>query len=233
MAKPLLLCDTNIWKMYESCLHDAGCEQFLNLVSKEGTQRIISVQLRHTNGNIDLSITNTIQAIKQIERATEELHEHERLMDKDYFEYLLKSNLHMTSGKDKDHGRPITWLREGLKAKELWKLQYGTPKAHAYIRYQIYLSQVARVRLLAEKEFSPTMGAAGLVVVDMVFPRSLLSRSFGLEGFRKRVFSPVITTVTMAVAIALNLTCCPLHHHGSRLSYLFPCSATTVRRKFL
>lgn len=201
MANALPLCDNVIWAQYISRLRHAGCEHFLSSVCKEGAQRMVSVQLKHTNGNVDASVTNAIQAIKEMEAATVELQEHERLMDKDYFEYLLKSNLFMTSGRDREHGRPITWLREGLKGKELWKLQYGTPKAHAYIRHHFYQSQVARARLLAEKEFSPTLGAAGLVVVDMVLTSSFLSRFYRVEAFEKHALSSATTTVAGLITL--------------------------------
>lgn len=162
-------CSAELWLKFVAVLYEHGCQRFLQSVSKDYAKRIIDVQLRRTKGDADLSLSNALSAMKGIERVTEALHEHERLMDKKYFEYLVKADVSMVSGMDVEHGRQIWWVREGYKSKEIWKLKHGSPKAHAYIRQCLYQFQLAQARLLAQKDFSNSMGATIVVVFDMVW----------------------------------------------------------------
>lgn len=161
-------CDEELWREFEVFLHEQGCQRFLESISEDFSKRIIDVQLRQTGGDAELSLSNALSAMKRIERATKALHKHERLMNKQYFEEILKADLSMCSGKDVEHGRQIFWLRGGIKCRGIWKIKYGSPKAHAHIRQCIYQFQVVLARLLAEKDFSSSMGATIVVLCDMV-----------------------------------------------------------------
>lgn len=164
--------DEALWDELSAFLQAKGSERLLLSVARIFVDRILNVQMQRTGGNVVRSVSNAAESLQKMEVAIEQLHEHERQMDKEYFEELVKSDIFMIRGWDKRRGAPIVWAREGHKCKNVWRLQYGSPKAHAYIRYSIFRFQHAFAKGFAENGNSLPSGVFFTLVIDDVWYRT-------------------------------------------------------------
>lgn len=163
------LFDDNIFSQLQATARDQGCEHLLSSYRRGCLERMLQVQLRKSKGKVPKAVWNLVIKLKEVESAVEALHEHERLMDKDFFEMLVKSDSFLVRGKQKETGYPLYWARSGFPLIDAWKIRAGSRKAHAFIRYYLFVHQVALARFITEGLYaSGTANQSFVFITDCV-----------------------------------------------------------------
>lgn len=109
MQTPVVSCTADIWDKFilRPCL-SAMLRNFFFLPKGRNTTN--SHQSGSTNQRrySPVAVSNAVYVLRKMELAIERLHEHERLMDKHYFEDLVKSDMFLLRGVKSGSGTPLT-----------------------------------------------------------------------------------------------------------------------------
>lgn len=133
MQTPMLPFNNDIWDAFIEALRVINAEELLDSFNMVILHRILTVQLQKANGDTALAVSNAAGVLRNMESAIGQLHEHERMMGKAYFEELVKSDAFLIRGQANKSGTPLAWLRDGYMSKGIWRLEEGSSRVHAYI----------------------------------------------------------------------------------------------------
>lgn len=161
-------CGALMFSEFEKAAKDDGSERLIPCFSRGCLDRMLYVQLRRSKGNIREAVSKVVSSLGRIEAAVKALHEHERLMDKDFFEMLVKADSFLVSGREKETGNPLFWHRYDVPHIDAWKIRRDSPKAHALIRHLVYVYQLGYARVISEGLYETDHQQRPLIVSDCV-----------------------------------------------------------------
>lgn len=161
-------CDSQIFSKFEQAVKDDGSVGLLPFFSRGCLGRILYVRLQRSKGNVGEAVSKAVSGLKRIETAFEALKEHERLMDKDFFEMLGKGDSFLVIGRQKETGSPLFWRRYGFPPVERFKKRGDSPKAHAIIRHAVCVCQIGTARAISDGEYQNNYKRHPVIVNDCV-----------------------------------------------------------------
>ncbi len=90
-----------------------------------------------------LSIHSMFEQMRKGVQADREIHEIEKLMDRNHFKDTLSKGAIMVSGTEAGTGKPIIWVNCAVISQDCYSFKPGSPKFYAFIRLHVWIFDVA------------------------------------------------------------------------------------------